>query len=49
MTQPRDTLRRELRQRRRELPAATRIAAAEALASRILALPFLPREGYVSG
>lgn len=49
MTQPRDTLRRELRQRRRELPAAVRIAAAEALARRILALPFLPREGYVSG
>jgi 5-formyltetrahydrofolate cyclo-ligase len=49
MTQDRDTLRRELRQRRRELPAAARIAAAEALAQRILALPFLPREGYVSG
>jgi len=49
MTQDRATLRRELRQRRRELPAATRIAAAEALAQRILALPFLPREGYVSG
>lgn len=49
MTQDRATLRRELRQRRRELPAATRIAAAEALAQRILALPFLPREGYVAG
>ena len=49
MTQPRDTLRRELRQRRRELPAAARIAGAEALAQRILALPFLPHEGYVAG
>jgi len=49
MTQDRASLRRELRQRRRELPAATRIAGAEALAQRILALPFLPREGYVSG
>jgi len=49
MTQDRATLRRELRQRRRELPAAARIAAAEALAQRILALPFLPREGYVAG
>jgi 5-formyltetrahydrofolate cyclo-ligase len=49
MTQDRATLRRELRQRRRALPAAARIAAAEALAARILALPFLPREGYVAG
>ncbi|AKC86210.1 5-formyltetrahydrofolate cyclo-ligase [Pseudoxanthomonas suwonensis] len=49
MTQDRATLRRELRQRRRELPAAARIAAAESLAQRILALPFLPREGYVAG
>ncbi len=49
MTQDRAPLRRELRERRRALPAAVRIAAAEALAQRILALPFLPREGYVSG
>mgnify|MGYP003582906170 FL=1 len=49
MTQDRASLRRELRQRRRELPAATRIAAADALARRILELPFLPREGYVAG
>jgi len=49
MTQDRAPLRRELRERRRALPAAVRIAAAEALARRILALPFLPREGYVSG
>ena len=49
MTQDRASLRRQLRQRRRELPAAARIAAAEALAGRILALSFLPREGYVAG
>ena len=49
MTQDRASLRRELRQRRRGLPAAARIAGAEALAARILALPFLPREGYVAG
>jgi 5-formyltetrahydrofolate cyclo-ligase len=36
---PRTRLRRELRQRRRELPAAARIAAADALAERLLALP----------
>ncbi|MFO7338238.1 MAG: 5-formyltetrahydrofolate cyclo-ligase [Lysobacteraceae bacterium] len=49
MTQDRATLRTQLRQRRRELPAATRIAAADALAGRILALPFLPARGYVAG
>ena len=42
-------LRRELRQRRRDLPAATRIAAANTLADRLLALPFLPSSGYVAG
>ncbi|HSD17655.1 MAG TPA: 5-formyltetrahydrofolate cyclo-ligase [Thermomonas sp.] len=42
-------LRRELRQRRRDLPAAARIAAAEALADRLLALPFLPSSGHVAG
>jgi len=42
-------LRRELRQRRRDLPAATRIAAANALADRLLALPFLPSSGLVAG
>ncbi len=42
-------LRRELRQRRRALPAAQRIAGAEALATRLLALPFLPTRGYVAG
>lgn len=42
-------LRRELRQRRRDLPAATRIAAANTLADRLLALPFLPSSGHVAG
>lgn len=42
-------LRRDLRQRRRALPAAQRIAAAEALAQRLLALPFLPASGHVAG
>ena len=45
----RTLLRRELRQRRRDLPAATRIAAANPLADRLLALPFLPSSGYVAG
>ena len=42
-------LRRELRQRRRELPAAQRIAAADGLATQLLALPCLPAQGYVAG
>jgi len=45
----RDSLRRELRARRRELPAAERIAAADALAARLLDLPFAPERGYVAG
>ena len=45
----RDQLRRELRARRRELPAAQRIAAADALAARLLDLPFAPERGYVAG
>jgi len=45
----RTTLRRELRDRRRALPAPSRIAAAEALADRLLALPFLPHSGHVAG
>ncbi|GHC00395.1 5-formyltetrahydrofolate cyclo-ligase [Thermomonas carbonis] len=45
----RAVLRRELRQRRRDLPAATRIAAAESLANRLLALPLLPSSGHVAG
>ena len=49
MTQDRTTLRRQLRQHRRQLPATVRLAAADALARRILALPFLPSTGYVAG
>jgi 5-formyltetrahydrofolate cyclo-ligase len=45
----RAALRRELRERRRALPAADRIAAADALAARLLALPFFPATGYVAG
>ena len=39
MSPDRDNLRRELRERRRAIPAAQRIAAAEKLAERLLALP----------
>jgi len=46
---PRDALRRELRERRRAIPAPARIAAAESIASRLLALPFAPVSGYVAG
>lgn len=49
MTAGRDTLRQTLRERRRALPAATRIAAADALASHLLALPFAPGSGDVAG
>lgn len=49
MTMDRDALRRDLRQRRRMMPAAERIAAAETLSNRLLALPFLPVSGYVAG
>ncbi|MBU8976864.1 MULTISPECIES: 5-formyltetrahydrofolate cyclo-ligase [unclassified Lysobacter] len=49
MTVDRTALRRELRNRRRELPAAERIAAAERLAQQLLALPFAPASGYVAG
>lgn len=49
MTDPRNALRRDLRQARRALPAKERIAAAESLAGRLLALPFLPGRGHVAG
>lgn len=49
MTVERDALRRELRARRRALPAAERIAGADALATRLLVLPFFPTTGYVAG
>nr|WP_220550467.1 5-formyltetrahydrofolate cyclo-ligase [Stenotrophomonas lacuserhaii] len=46
---PRNALRAELRQRRRDLPAAARIDAADHLAARLLALPFAPQRGHVAG
>lgn len=49
MTDPRQPLRIQLRQRRRELPAAARIEAADQLATRLLSLPFAPRSGPVAG
>lgn len=45
----RPSLRRQLRAARRALPAAERIAAADALAARLLALPFAPSHGPVAG
>ncbi|HSR64002.1 MAG TPA: 5-formyltetrahydrofolate cyclo-ligase [Xanthomonadaceae bacterium] len=45
----RPSLRRQLRAARRALPATERIAAAEALAARLLALPFAPSAGHVAG
>lgn len=45
----RATLRRQLRERRRRIPAAERIGAAEALARQLLALPFAPGSGFVAG
>lgn len=49
MTDDRTALRRELRRRRRALPAAERIAAAERLADRLHSLPFACRNGRVAG
>lgn len=49
MTMDRNTLRRDLRQRRCSIPASERIAAAEYLAAHLLALPFLPTVGHVAG
>lgn len=42
-------LRAQLRQRRRDIPAPERIAAAQTLAERLLHLPFAPTSGYVAG
>lgn len=42
-------LRQQLRESRRALPAAQRIAAASALADHLLALPIAPQSGYVAG
>ena len=49
MIPDRAQLRRDLRSRRRALPAVQRIAAADALANQLLALPFLPDSGHVAG
>jgi len=49
MTLDRVALRRQLRDRRRGIPAVERIAAADALARRLLALPFAPDSGFVAG
>ena len=49
MTETRARLRRELRARRRAIPAAQRIAAAQSLALRLLELPFAPTSGHVAG
>ena len=48
-TPDRANLRGELRAQRRAIPAPQRIAAADALADRLLALPFAPTSGYVAG
>jgi 5-formyltetrahydrofolate cyclo-ligase len=42
-------LRSSLRERRRAIPAAERLAAAESLALRLRALPFVPPSGHVAG
>ena len=49
VTETRARLRRELRARRRAIPAAERIAAAQSLARRLLELPFAPASGHVAG
>ncbi|WP_149196231.1 5-formyltetrahydrofolate cyclo-ligase [Luteimonas suaedae] len=49
MTDDRAALRRELRERRRAIPAAARIAAAEAVAGRLQAFAGMPEHGYVAG
>jgi 5-formyltetrahydrofolate cyclo-ligase len=45
----RRSLRQSLREARRALPASERIRAADALATRLLELPFAPATGYVAG
>jgi 5-formyltetrahydrofolate cyclo-ligase len=42
-------LRQDLRAQRRALAAPQRIAAADSLATQLLALPFAPQSGYVAG
>ena len=48
-TPGRAVLRRDLRRLRSAIAPAARIAAAEHLAERLLALPFLPATGDVAG
>lgn len=48
-TAHRRQLRSQLRERRRALPAAQRIAAADRLAAHLLALPFAQHTGHVAG
>lgn len=49
MSEDRDALRQQLRAHRRSLPATQRLAAADALAERLLTLPFAPCSGAVAG
>ncbi|MCA1714555.1 MAG: 5-formyltetrahydrofolate cyclo-ligase [Gammaproteobacteria bacterium] len=49
MTGERDALRGGLRARRRAIAAPERLHAAERLAERLLALPFVPQSGFVAG
>ncbi|GAA3915213.1 5-formyltetrahydrofolate cyclo-ligase [Luteimonas lutimaris] len=49
MSQGGKALRRSIRELRRATPASERIAAAERLAERLMALPFAPRDGHVAG
>ena len=49
MTLDRASLRSGLRSQRRAIPAPQRIAAADALANRLLSLAFAPESGYVAG
>ena len=49
LAQSRELLRQQLRTRRRALPAALRIQAAERLARQLLAMPLAPESGHVAG
>lgn len=49
MTDDRAALRQRLREQRRAIPATRRLAAADALAQRLLDLPCAPDHGYVAG
>lgn len=49
MSIDRATLRRELRERRRAIPAANRMAAAEQISSQLLSLPCMTDDGYAAG